>query len=163
MADARPAHKHPLALAIFALALFGLLVVVQLALKASGAETVVGCSDEAGAGCSSVTTGPYSRFLGVSNVVWGGLFYGLIAALRLGYGATADGRLRLASLAVAGGGLLYSGYLVYLQAAVIGQFCALCMTSAATVALLAVLHAVEHARARPRVRPAGSAAAPSPT
>lgn len=162
MADDRPAHKHPLALAIFGLALFGLLVVVQLALKASGAD-VVGCSGEAGAGCASVTAGAYRDFLGVSNVVWGGLFYSVVAALRLGYGATGDDRLRLASLAVVAGGLLYTLRLVYLQAAVIHQFCALCMTSAATVTLLAVLLAAEHLRLRGAARAVAPSAITSPS
>lgn len=138
--------RHPLALVIFGLTLVGLLVVLLLAMKEAGAS-VVGCSAESG-GCANVTTGPYRAFLGVSNVVLGGLFYGLVAALRLGYGATGDARLRWASFAVVGGGLLYSARLVYLQAAVIGSFCTLCMTSATVVTLLVAAHVAEHLRLR---------------
>lgn len=149
MTDPVPTRRSPLALAIFGLALVGLLIVVQLVLKASGASSVIGCSAES-SGCADVTTGPYSRFLGVPYTVWGGLFYSVVAALRLGYGATGNDRLRLAALVVVLGGLLYSGRLVYLQAAVIGSFCPLCMASAATITLLAILHVVEHVRVRSR-------------
>jgi uncharacterized membrane protein len=154
MAAPAPTPRSPLALAIFGLTLFGLLVVVQLVLKESGAS-VIGCSAES-AGCADVTTGAYSDFLGLPNTVWGGLFYGLVAALRLAYGATGDDRLRLASLLVVVGGLLYTARLVYLQAVVIGTFCPLCMTSAGTVALLALLHVVEHVRARAALAPSAS-------
>jgi len=98
----------------------------------------------AASGCADVTSGPYANFLGVSNILWGFLFYGLMSLLRLAYTATANDRLRLASFGLAGIGIGYTGYLVYLQAVVIKSFCALCMTSAGLVTVLLVLHILEH-------------------
>ena len=76
--------------------------------------------------------------------MWGLLFYGLVVALRLGYAATGQDRIRLASFALSAVGVLYAGYLVFVQAAEIGAFCALCMTSHALTLVLFVLHALEH-------------------
>lgn len=159
MAVSTPARRSPLAVVLFALALLGVLLVVHLHFQkeagfshgCTGAETFdpsAALSGGAAAGCAEVTTGAYASFLGVDNVVWGLLFYVLVAALRLGYGATGNDRLRLASFGVVGVGFVYELYLVYLQAVVIGSFCVLCMTSAALVLLLLILHVMEHTRTR---------------
>ncbi len=76
----------------------------------------------------------------------GGLFYLLVVALRLGYVASGDNRFRLTSVGVVGVGVLYTAFLVYVQAVKIGSFCVLCMTSAALVLTLFVLHMIEHRR-----------------
>ena len=167
MAQRFPA-KHPagvLPRVIFALALFGVLVVTHLWLQKS-ADFAYGCSGVADVtvtnlaetmreepGCASVTNSVYASFLGVSNIVWGLLFYLVVAGLHLGYAATGNDRLRLASFAFVGLGFAYTLYLVYLQAAVIGAFCVLCMLSALTVTLLLILHAMEHARLRRTAAP----------
>lgn len=160
---ARTAPRHPAGILpriLFGVALFGILVVTHLWLQKSDGFAA-GCSGFADVsvtnlaetmatepGCETVTNSVYATFLGVSNIVWGLLFYGLVALLRLGYAATGNDRLRLASFGAVGVGFLYTLYLVYLQSAVIGAFCVLCMTSAATVTLLLILHAMEHARLR---------------
>ncbi|MDX1419936.1 MAG: vitamin K epoxide reductase family protein, partial [Rubricoccaceae bacterium] len=160
---ARTAPRHPAGIlprVIFGVALFGILVVTHLWLQKSDGFAA-GCSGFADVsvtslaetmatepGCETVTNSVYATFLGVSNIVWGLLFYGLVALLRLGYAATGNDRLRLASFGAVGVGFLYTLYLVYLQSAVIGAFCVLCMTSAATVTALLILHAMEHARLR---------------
>ena len=148
---------------ITGVALLGVLVVAHLGLqKANG--FVRGCTgfedvsysvaalgvapSGAGSGCATVTEGPYASFAGVSNIAWGLLFYVVVVGLRLAYAATGRDRLRLASAGVVGVGLLYTAYLVYLQAVVIGAFCVLCMTSAALVLALFVLHFVEQRRLR---------------
>ena len=164
---------------IFGASLFGILVVAHLALqKASGFAN--GCSGVAGvigaegltgesAGCQTVTESIYADFLGVSNIVWGLLFYAFLAGTRLLYAATANDLFRRVAFGAAAVGLLYTGYLVYLQVAEIGAFCVLCMTSAATVLTLFGLHLAEHRRlealapaeeASPRRR--AQAAAPAP-
>ena len=160
---ALPAQTSLLRRIITGVALLGVLVVAHLGLqKANG--FVRGCTGfedvaysvsalgvapgGAGSGCATVTEGAYASFAGVSNIAWGLLFYGLVVGLRLAYAATGNDRLRLASAGVVGVGLLYTAYLVYLQAAVIGAFCVLCMTSAALVATLFVLHFVEQRRLR---------------
>ena len=151
------ANRSPLALVIFGLALLGALIVVHLhfqqqaafAFGCTGAEAFdaeAGLSGGTAEGCAEVTSSRWATFAGVNNVVWGLLFYGLVAALRLAFGATGDPRLRLASLGVVGLGFLYTLYLVYLQVAEIGAFCVLCMASAATVTLLLILHVMEHMR-----------------
>jgi len=155
---------------LFGLALFGVLVVTHLWLQKE-AGFAAGCSGFADVsvtslaetmreepGCATVTNSVYATFLGVSNIVWGLLFYAAVALLRLAHAATGDDRLRLASFGLVGAGFLYTLYLVYLQAAVIGAFCVLCMTSAVTVTLLLILHVMEHARLRRA--PAGAPARP---
>src|SRR5690606_16302751 len=159
----RPPAKYPAGIlprVIFALALFGVLVVTHLWLQQS-AGFAAGCSGFADVtvtnlaetmreepGCATVTNSVYASFLGVSNLVWGLLFYVAVALLRLGHAATGNDRLRLAAFGLVGVGFIYTLYLVYLQAAVIGAFCVLCMTSALTVTALLILHAMEHARLR---------------
>ena len=151
---ALPAQTSLLRKLIFGAALFGVLVVAHLALqKATGfangctgiaavgdASTIMGESS----GCETVTSSVYADFLGISNITWGLVFYLLMALLRVGYVATANDTLRKGAFGLASVGLLYTGYLVYLQVAEIGAFCALCMTSAATVATLFGLHLWEH-------------------
>jgi protein-disulfide isomerase len=138
----RPPAKHPagvLPRVIFGLALFGVLVVTHLWLqKAAGfAYGCAGVEDlsvtnlaetmREEPGCATVTNSVYATFIGVSNLVWGLLFYGAVALLRLAHAATGDDRLRLASL-----GLV-------------------------TVTLLLILHVMEHLRLRrPAATPAGA-------
>lgn len=158
-----PAQTSTLRRIITGVALLGILVVAHLGLqKANG--FVRGCTgfedvaysvsalgvapSGAGSGCATVTEGAYASFAGISNIAWGLLFYGIVVGLRLAYAMTGNDRLRLASAGVVGVGLLYTAYLVYLQAAVIGAFCVLCMTSAALVLTLFVLHFVEQRRLR---------------
>ena len=154
---ALPVQTSLLRRIIVGVALLGVLVVAHLALQKALNGFAYGCSGLAGdvgaldltagpaeGGCAGVTSGPYSTFLGVSNILWGFFFYGLITALRFGYAATGNDRLRLASFGAVGIGMLYTAYLVYLQAAVIQSFCALCMTSAVLVTLLLILHVIEH-------------------
>ena len=172
---ALPVQTSLLRRIIVGVALLGVLVVAHLALQKALNGFAYGCSGLAGdvgtldltagpveGGCAGVTSGPYSTFLGVSNILWGFFFYGLITALRFGYAATANDRLRLASFGAVGVGMLYTAYLVYLQAAVIQSFCALCMTSAVLVTLLLILHVIEHRKVgspAPASRPGAAASA----
>ena len=149
-----PAPASPtgprLNLPIFALALFGLLVVVHLWVqqRADFAFGCTGAGDAASAaGCAGVTSSIYSSFLGVSLLAWGALFYGALAALRFGVAATTpplSETLRKASFGVATAGVLFAVYLVSVQAFVLSQFCVLCMISSLTVATIFILHLVEH-------------------
>ena len=151
-----PAQTSLVRRLIVAAALLGVVVVTHLALqKANGFAngcTGLGAVDYTtattgeAAGCAAVTEGEYADFLGIPNIALGLVFYLLVAGLRLAYASRRDDRLRLASAAVVGVGALYTAYLVYLQAAVIGAFCVLCMTSAAVVFSLLALHVAEHVR-----------------
>lgn len=154
-----PARTRSIARVIFAVALLGVLVVTHLGLQAQKGfadgctgfgdvaitADALGSAPEAG-GCGEVATGEYADFLGVSNIAWGLLFYVGLALLRLGYAAGGNRTLRVASFAFATVGFAYTLYLVGLQAFVIGSYCVLCMTSAALVTLLFILHILEHRR-----------------
>ncbi len=147
---AAPATGPRLNFPIFALALFGVLVVVHLWVQQQ-ADFVYGCtgagSAETAVGCASVTSSIYSSFLGVSLLAWGALFYLALAALRFGVAVAqppTSEMLRKASFAVVGIGFLFVLYLVSVQAFVLGQFCVLCLLSSLTVATLFVLHLVEY-------------------
>ena len=173
---ALPAQTSLLRRLIVVAALLGVVVVTHLALqKANGfANGCTGLGDvdyTAGAavtgeaaGCAQVTQGEYADFLGLPNIAWGLMFYVLVAGLRLAYVSRRDDRLRVASAGVVGVGALYTAWLVYLQAAVIGSFCVLCMTSAALVLALFVLHLLEHRRvqAADPAAPPRRRAAPEP-
>jgi protein-disulfide isomerase/uncharacterized membrane protein len=130
---------------ILGLAFLGVLVIVHLGIQQSRGFDM-GClgfsapgAVEASFDCSTVVQSGAGSFLGISNVIWGLVFYLTVVALsalvllNTGRQQLMD-RLRAA---VVGAGFLYSAYLVYLQFAVIGELCALCLISAGIVALLA--------------------------
>src|SRR5690606_984369 len=101
------------------------------------------------AGCAAVTSSAYSEFLGLNLLIWGGLFYALVAALRRGVASAkppTSETLRTASLALVSVGFLFVLYLVYVQAFVLGAFCTLCLVSSLTVATLFVLHLAERVK-----------------
>lgn len=91
--------------------------------------------------CEAVIQSDAGSLFGISNAVWGLLFYlgvaGLSAlvAFSTGFGATAR-RLRHALIGI---GFAYSAYLVYVQATQIGQWCKLCLISAGIVTVLTLL------------------------
>ncbi|HLA63055.1 MAG TPA: vitamin K epoxide reductase family protein [Rhodothermales bacterium] len=173
MAVSTPARRSPFAILSFALALLGILLVIHLhyqkaagfAFGCTGTEefdasaALTGGSAE---GCATVTTGAYADTFGVDNVVWGLLFFGIVAALRLGYAATGNNRLREASLIAIGAGFIYELYLVWLQAVKIGAFCPICLGVGAIVLALLIIHVMEHNRVRGAAQPARTGGALRP-
>ncbi len=164
---ALPAQTSLLRRIIVGVALFGIVVVTHLALqKANGfANGCTGLGSEVSfdaaagttgttAGCAAVTESEYADFMGIPNIALGLIFYVIVALLRLGYVLVRDNRLRLASGGIVTVGFLYTGYLVYLQAAVIGAFCPLCMVSAFLVTTLFAFHLLEHRRLSTAIVPA---------
>jgi protein-disulfide isomerase/uncharacterized membrane protein len=152
---------------VFGLALAGLLVTAHLYIQ-QGRGFDRGClgfsePSAASAGCSIVTQSEASTLFGVSNAVWGFAFYLVVAALSLALPFVARARqapvkrLRAALIAF---GFLYSLYLVYVQAAEIGEFCVLCLTSASVVAALFITQVVDYLRP-PQPATAPPAAMPS--
>lgn len=130
---------------LFALSLIGVLTVAHLYIQ-QGRDFDRGCfgfsgleSGHLGFDCSSVLASGAGTFLGLSNTTWGFGFYGGLAVLTLAiFIVGVRGRVWLHGLRALGitGGAVYSGYLVYVQVAVIDALCALCLTSAALATLL---------------------------
>lgn len=141
----RPAIDRTIA----GLALLGLIVVVHLGLQqAQGFEQ--GCfgfaelrSTQSAFDCAAVVTSEASTLLGVSNIVWGALFYVSVAVLSYAALIVSSWRLRAKQIraGMIGGGFLYTGYLVYYQVVQLNELCALCLVSAGIVTLLFLLQA----------------------
>lgn len=93
------------------------------------------------ADCGSVVESEAGTFLGLSNIGWGFLFYGVLAVLSLVRGTRAWRRKLLGMLrellVVVGFG--YTIFLVYVQLFVLEQICTLCMLSAGLVTVLFAL------------------------
>lgn len=133
---------------VFGVALIGLLTATHLAVQqardfeagCTGTSLVrtVGQAAGGGSGCGTVVESAAGTFLGVSNIVWGFLFYGSLALVSLARGALGWrrrilGRLRELVVTI---GFGYTGFLIYYQAAVLDAFCALCLISAVLVTVL---------------------------
>lgn len=132
---------------IFAVALAGLFLVTEMYVQKTYGR---GCFSPEAANeltCEQVFESSAGTFLGLSNVIWGFVFYLGIAVLRFGYVASKNGLFRKLSFAGTAFGFLYSGYLTYYQyfgdLALVDP-CKLCLWSAAIATVLFILHIVEH-------------------
>ena len=102
--------------------------------------------------CASVVQSAAGTLLGVSNTIWGALFYAtvaLLSALALVRPALHRHRYKLIRTGLLGIGLLYTLYLLYYQAFELATFCALCLVSAGLVLTMAGLQAYELFTFRP--------------
>lgn len=142
---------------LLALGALGILVVVHLGIQQSRGFDQ-GCLGflapggvEAAFDCGAVLQSGAGTFLGLSNTLWGLLFYGGIVGATL-LGTLLGGRqgqvVRKARAGMLAAGLAYSAYLVYYQFAVIDALCALCLTSAGIVLLLGIIQGVLLTRER---------------
>ena len=142
---------------IFGLAALGLLTSIHLSIQQSqGFED--GCFgfdvQPAAFNCGAVTSSAASTFLGVSNSIWGILFYATIALLTAGAAVGSAGRrslLKKGRAVLIGFGFLYSMYLVYYQFFELEQLCALCLISAGIVTTMLLLQAIDFSQADPSV------------
>ncbi len=135
--------------AVFVLGLIGILVVVHLWIQA-GRGFDRGCfgfsETAATVECEAVTQSDAGTMFGVSNILWGLVFYlGLTA---LSFATVVVSRIQIAKVkklraALIGVGFLYSLYLVYIQTAQIGEYCKLCLISAGIVAVLFILQLID--------------------
>jgi uncharacterized membrane protein len=117
--------------AIAVLALAGAGVAAYLtATKLSGAAPVC-----ATGGCETVQSSRYSELAGVPVALLGLLGYLLL----LGTAAVRDDLAAALGAAIALGGAVYAGYLLYVQASVIDAYCQWCLTSDVLLALLVPL------------------------
>ena len=100
-------------------------------------------------GCETVLASPYSEIAGVPLAAFGGLAYFAAFSLAL-LAAFGDGRMWLffGILVVLMG--LFTSWLIYLQAAVIGAFCQFCLLSAATTFTLLIIYGISRLSARNR-------------
>ena len=96
--------------------------------------------------CEQVQTSRWSVFLGLPVATWGLGFYLLMLALSIAglQPRFADSRrLSLSIVLLAGWGVLFTGWLNYLEAFVIHAWCEWCLGSAGMVALLFGLAVVD--------------------
>lgn len=145
------AYRPVLDRLIFAFGLLGLLVVVHLWIQ-EGRGFDRGClgfsqpTPSATVDCNAVVQSRAGTLLGISNVVWGALFYLGVIGLSL-IVAYSEGhwqrRLKQVRALLVTGGFCYTLYLLYYQSFVMGSYCVLCLISAGVVAVLFGLHLID--------------------
>ena len=128
---------------IAALAMIGLFVSLYLSLYKFGLIGALVCSVGS---CETVQTSRWATMLGLPVAAWGVGFYLFTLALSLA-GTTArhaDSRPVSIGLMVASGwGVLYSGWLTYLELFVIHAICTWCVVSAVIVLLIFALSVLD--------------------
>jgi protein-disulfide isomerase len=130
---------------MFGLSLLGILTVTHLSIQ-QGRNFDRGCFGFSGldAGqmafdCSAVLSSGASTFLGLSNITWGLGFYLFVAVVTFALFQVRSFWRRWIHGVRAGGltaGIVYSGYLVYVQVSTLDALCALCLVSAGLAAVL---------------------------
>lgn len=130
------------------MSLLGLFVSVYLYLYKIGRIGSLACGT---GGCETVQASPWSRFAGVEVALIGVVGYALLLAVALAalQPALADRSGPAAALAaLAGGGVLFTAYLTYLELFVIRSICRWCVGSAAIIVGVLVLALLELKRLR---------------
>jgi len=123
--------------------LLGLFLGAYLTLYKFGFVGTLACSVSS---CEQVQTSRWSVFLGIPVATWGLGFYVamlVLSIVRLQPRYAESRELRLATLLLAAWGLLFTAWLNYLEAFVIHAWCEWCLGSAAMVAVLFVLAALD--------------------
>lgn len=147
------AYRPILNRAIFALALVGLVVSAHITIQQShgfdGGCTGFASAAQSGFDCAAVTQSDAATLFGVSNSVWGMIFYAGIALLTATvafdwFGQRSGAKSLRTALIL--GGFLYSMYLVYYQFVVLTELCILCLISAAIVTLLLITQILDIVR-----------------
>lgn len=130
------------------LALIGVLISAYMSAYKFGLLGTIVCGT---GGCETVQNSPWAVFMGVPVPVLGLLGYGallVLALLGIQPRFFADRRISILLLAGATLGLLFSGYLTYLEAAVIHAWCRWCIVSALLATLIFLLALPELPRLR---------------
>ena len=121
------------------LALFGALVSLYLTLFKIGVIGELSCTVGS---CNAVQLSRWATFLGLPVAAWGLGFY--LATLGLAIVGTGeryadDRRISVALVAMSGWGVLFSGWLTYIELFVIDAVCMWCVISAIVVAMLFIV------------------------
>jgi len=125
------------------LALVGLLIAVYLTLYKVGIIGQLACTIGS---CETVNTSRWAMFLRLPVAAWGIVFYVVALALALAslQERFEESRALLGAIvAWSGWGVLFSGWLTYLELFVIHAICIWCVTSAVVVAVMFVVSLVE--------------------
>jgi len=124
---------------VAALALAGIFLSAYLALYKLGYIGVLTCSVGS---CETVQTSRWANFLGMPVAVWGVGFYVSAFAVAMAgvHGRLAESsRPSVALVALSGWGVLFSGWLTYLELFVIDAICMWCVVSAILVVVIFVI------------------------
>lgn len=120
-------------------ALVGVFVATYLAFYKAGFIGSLACGTGS---CETVQQSPWANFLGLPVAVWGVGYYLTVFALAFA-GTTErwgdDRRAPLALLILTAWGVIYSGYLTYLELFVIRAICRYCVVSAVLAVIVFVL------------------------
>ena len=121
------------------ISLAGLFIGIYLTLYHFGYIGTLACGVSS---CETVQNSRYSMFIGIPVATWGGGFYGLMLLLSLA-GMTeryAESRgLSSAIFALAGVGLIFTGWLNFVEAFLLHAWCVWCIISACMVVVLFLL------------------------
>lgn len=131
-----------------AIALLGVLLATYLMLHDMGIIGTLACGS---GGCEVVQTSRWSMLLGIHVAAWGVAYYAAIFLLAMfgAQGALAeDRRLSLVLVGLTGWGVLFSGWLTYVELFRIHAICRWCVGSATIVAVLFVISVLDY-RDRP--------------
>ena len=93
-------------------------------------------------GCDVVTTSEYATIFGISIALLGAIYYLSLLILSIIYLDTKNPRLIKIGTVIAGGGFLFSLWLIYLQIFVLNALCIYCVASALSSTSLFVLGTV---------------------
>jgi uncharacterized membrane protein len=121
------------------LAFIGVFVSTYLTLYKFG---IIGTLQCAVGSCETVNTSRWATFLGLPVAAWGlGFYVAALALVMLGIQERfADSRqVALALVALTGWGVLFSGWLTYLELFVIDAICIWCVTSAVIVLVMFIV------------------------
>ncbi len=116
---------------VLAAALAGLFVASYIRSKKADTKPFV-CP--LGSDCAAVIHSPYSTFLGIPVEMLGIVYYALVVIMHLALLASGGGRpetLVFFSILASAAAFLFSGYLTFIQAVSLKQWCTWCLTSAA--------------------------------
>ena len=137
------------------IALVGVFVAAYLAFYKAGLIGSLACGTGS---CETVQQSPWAKFLGLPVAVWGVGYY--LAVFAIAFAGTLDRwaddrRIALALLLLTAWGVIYSGYLTYLELFVIRAICRYCVVSAILAAIVFLLSLWDWKRMAPgRASPA---------